>query len=854
MSTSTASLYHRLPADGADTGAILEAFVAWAEEQGLSLYPAQEEAILELLAGKHVILATPTGSGKSLVAQALHFRAMAEGKRSFYTCPIKALVNEKFFALCEAFGPESVGMMTGDAAINKEAPIVCCTAEILANMALRDPSAAIDYVVMDEFHYYGDRERGMAWQIPLLALPKTTFLLMSATLGDTSRIEQGIEEVTGREVAVVRGAERPVPLEFEYSERPLHETIESLVEKNRHPIYLVNFSQKAAAEQAQNLMSANFSSREEKEAIARALEGVRFDTPYGRELQRFLRHGIGLHHAGLLPKYRLLVEKLAQSGLLKVVSGTDTLGVGVNIPIRTVLFTQLCKFDGQKVAVLKVRDFLQVAGRAGRKGFDERGYVVAQAPEHVIENLRIAAKQAANPKKKLQKKGPPTRGYAHWDRQTFEQLQKQAPEPLESRFEVTHSLLLALLQADKVGDSGYRRLLEIVGRAHVHDGAKKRFKRIAAERFRQLRRAGLIWLEEWHGRKGRAVVVDPNLQEDFSIHHTLSLYLLEALAMLDPERESYALDVLSLVESILENPWPILYKQLDKAKGEKLAELKAQGVDYEDRLAELEKVEYPKPLADFIYPTFNAFAEKHPWVGEENIRPKSIAREIVENLYGFHGYVQEYGLQRSEGVLLRYLADAYKTLSQSVPERYHDERVDEIATYLRTLLRGVDSSLLDEWESLRRPGQRVEVAGTAVEEKPYNLAEDARGLRIRLRVELHRLLRALALRDFEGALELLRPGHDWTAERLEAELAPYFEEFGAIDTTPFARQAHFTLVKELEPRRWEAQQRLVAPVDPHAIEEDEERGATEWAIYCEVDLRGPFDDKQPLLELRRVGV
>lgn len=861
MSTSTASkssLFDLLPADGADTGAILEAFVTWASDRGLTLYPAQEEAILELLDGKHVILSTPTGSGKSLVAQALHFQAMAEGKRSFYTCPIKALVNEKFFALCEAFGPEKVGMMTGDASINKEAPIICCTAEILSNLALRDPSAKIDYVVMDEFHYYGDKERGIAWQIPLLILPKTTFLLMSATLGDTSRIEAGLEEVTGKKVAVIRGAERPVPLEFEYSETPLHETIQRLIEKDRHPIYLVNFSQKAAAEQAQNLMSVNFTSKEDKAKINAALEGTRFDTPYGKELQRFIRHGIGLHHAGLLPKYRLLVEKLAQSGLLKVISGTDTLGVGVNIPIRTVLFTQLCKFDGEKTGILSTRDFLQVAGRAGRKGFDDRGYVVVQAPEHAIENLKIAQKQAENPKKKLPKKPAPTKGYVHWDKATFERLMSKAPEPLESRFDVSHSLLLTLLQADGRGDVGYPRLLNMIRRAHVHDAGKKRFKRVAATRFRQLRKAGLIGLDEWHGRKGRAVLVDPSLQEDFSIHHTLSLYLLETLGRLDKESETYALDVLTLVESILENPWPVLYKQLDKAKGEKIAELKAQGMDYADRMNELEKVEYPKPLREFIYDTFNAFADKHPWVGEENIRPKSIARELYENLYSFDAYVRDYGLQRSEGVLLRYLSDAYKTLTQSVPEAYHDERVDEITAFLRTMLRAADSSLLDEWESLRRPGQTLEVGGVTVDEKPYDLAEDPRGLRIRVRVELHRLLKAIAVGDWESALELLKPGHEWTADKLQAEVAPFLEEFGGIDTTPFARQTHFTLLKVMEPRRWEAQQRLVAPVDPNAVslgvEIDEERGATEWAILCEVDLRGAFDDTRPLIELRRIGV
>ncbi|HET9595514.1 MAG TPA: DUF3516 domain-containing protein, partial [Anaeromyxobacteraceae bacterium] len=462
------SLAALLPPEGAALApdAVLDRFVSWASASGLTLYPAQEEAILALLDGRHVVLATPTGSGKSLVATFLHFQAMASGRRSVYTCPIKALVNEKFFALCQAFGPERVGMMTGDAAINRDAPILCCTAEILASMALREARPRADAVIMDEFHYYGDRERGVAWQVPLLLLQDTTFLLMSATLGDVSTIREGLERLTGRGVAEVRSAQRPVPLAFEWRETPLHETIEELVASERAPVYLVNFTQKAAAEQAQNLMSAKFSSKEEKERIRAALDGVRFDTPYGKDVQRFVRHGVGLHHAGLLPRYRLLVEKLAQSGLLKVVSGTDTLGVGVNIPIRTVLFTQLCKFDGERTAVLSARDFHQIAGRAGRKGFDEKGWVAAQAPEHVIENKRQIEKEKSGGKKQVRKQ-PPQKGYVPWDRATFERLQGKEPEPLVSRFDVGFGLLLGLLQSETTQrGGGYGRLVEMIARAH----------------------------------------------------------------------------------------------------------------------------------------------------------------------------------------------------------------------------------------------------------------------------------------------------------------------------------------------------------------------------------------------------
>lgn len=864
-SITTAPLASLLPREGAprlDADQVLERFVSYATAGGLSLYPAQEEAILEVLSGKHVILSTPTGSGKSLVAQALHFHALAQGKTSWYTAPIKALVNEKFFALCEAFGAENVGMLTGDASINRGAPIVCCTAEVLANLALREEDPPVDYVVMDEFHYYGDPERGIAWQIPLITLRKAGFLLMSATLGDTSAIEESLRSFTGRDVATIRGFERPVPLEFEYSERALHEALEKLVEGNRHPVYLVNFSQRAAAEQAQNLMSVNFSTKEEKERIRAELDGFRFDTPYGKELSRFVLHGIGLHHAGLLPKYRLLVERLAQAGLLKVISGTDTLGVGVNIPIRTVLFSQLCKFDGDKTNVLSVRDFLQIAGRAGRKGFDDRGWVVAQAPEHVIENLRIAEKQAANPKKKLVKKQAPTKGYAHWDAATFERLQTKPPEPLASRFDVSHGLLLALLQAEgepadakpplvvapgeklarataaKVSrrGGGYRRLLELVSRSHGSDRLKARHKRDAAKRFRQLRHAGIVEVV----RDGRAsrVRVAAGLQDDFSLHHTLALYLLAALELLDRESPTYALDVLTLVEAILENPHAILFKQLDRAKGEKIAELKAQGMDYEDRMAELEKVEWPKPNRDFVYPTFNAFADKHPWVGDENIRLKSIAREMYENLSGFHDYVRDLGLQRSEGVLLRYLSEAYKTLVQTVPEVYRDDEVEAIIAWMRQLVRSVDSSLIDEWERMQGLVPSSEAA--AGEAKPYDLADDRRALTLRVRTELHRLLKALATKDHEAAIACVRPGP--TADEIAAATAPYWEEHASIDLTPNARRAHNTILTETGPRQWSAVQKIVDPA-----------GEADWAVECTVDLREWVDDGGPILTFERIA-
>ena len=871
------SLESQLPPPGSPplaAGEILCRFIAAA---AFELYPAQEEAILEILDGKHVVLSTPTGSGKSLVAQALHFAALCRGQGSFYTAPIKALVNEKFFQLCEAFGASRVGLLTGDGAVNADAPLLCCTAEVLMNRVLRDPGKLrADAVVMDEFHYYSDKERGIAWQVPLLALPETQFLLMSATLGDTSAIARALTESTGRETAIVSSATRPVPLGFEWRETALHETLEELVQRGRAPVYLVNFSQRAAAERAQDLMSANFSGKDEKDSLKAATEGFRFETPYGKEFLKFLRHGIGLHHAGLLPKYRLLVEQLAQQGLLKVVSGTDTLGVGVNIPIRTVVFTQLFKFDGEKLGQLSVRDFRQIAGRAGRKGFDERGYVVAQAPEHVIENKKIEAKGKKTPKKK-----PPEKGYIHYDNALFERLQERPPEPLESRFQVTWGMILHLVQAEQQtnaratsGLQGYARLVQLIRKSHGHEGNRRLHLRSAAEKVRTLRKAGVI--EFVRGNEWRKPSLKPgaHLQDDFSLNQTLALWLYDTLPRLDRAAETYARDVLTLVESILENPQAVLYAQLDRAKGIAIAEMKARGMDYNDRMNELDKVEYPKPLREFVYQTFNAFAGKHPWVGAENIRPKSIAREMFETYASFNEYVRDYSLQRSEGQLLRYLTDAYKTLVQSVPEEARDEELEEIIEHLRLIVRGVDSSLLDEWERMMdpasaRPRERAADLAPArpVDEREI-LLRDPRRRVARVRSELHALLAALARKDWEEASRAIASPADWPPARLQKELEPYFAAHGKIDLAPRARRPDRTVLTEESPGVFRAQQRFGPPpralgqheavaADPDAAaqaEAREEADDADWTLECRVDLSEARAPGATLIELMRVGI
>jgi len=833
--------------DSGDPDDVLEAYLDWTLDLGIELYSAQEDAVLELMAGRHVVLATPTGSGKSLVAVAMHFRALSCDERSVYTAPIKALVSEKFFDLCRTFGADRVGMLTGDASINPDAPIVCCTQEVLANMALRDGrDTPFAHVVMDEFHFYADPDRGMAWQIPLLVMENATFLLMSATLGDTSEIEQSLRDRTGREVAAVTSVDRPVPLDFEYRLVPLHETIADLISKGRAPIYLVNFSQREASEQAQNLMSVDFTAKQDKKSIAAALKGFRFDSPYGKTIERYIRHGIGLHHAGLLPKYRLLVEKLAQQGLLKVVSGTDTLGVGVNVPIRTVLLTKLCKFDGERVRHLSVREFQQVSGRAGRKGFDDQGWVSVQAPEHVIENKRLAAKAKASGKKKVVKRKAPTKGFIPWDRTTFERLSSQPCEPLKSVFALDHGILLNLLQCE--GDAsggGYRLLGRLIDASHESRAKKRQHRRQAAGLLRALRGAGIVELAPREGRRGKRFVVSDTLQEDFSLYHSLSLFAVDAVGLLDPEAEEFELDVLTLVESILEHPRPVLYGQISRAKGELIAQLKAEGVPYEERMEALDDVTYPKPRAEWVYATFDAFAETHPWVGAEAIRPKSVARDMIEQYLSFNEFVDEYGLQRMEGVVLRYMTQAYKTLLQVVPAYFKTEPVLDVEAYLRTTLARVDNSLLVEWEQMMEVPDDLQDQVQLPQRPKKDITHDAKAFMARVRSEMHQLVRALSEGDYEDACHYVRQADDdpWTPERFEGALVDFLSSYPRIVFDHRARLADKTLLRKTGHRVWEVTQVLVDP--------DEDNF---WSIDGLIDLSGTDEvDDSPLVAVEKIG-
>ncbi|WP_349270418.1 DEAD/DEAH box helicase [Mycolicibacterium parafortuitum] len=821
-----------------DADELFTRFAGWAQSNGTTLYPAQEEALIELVSGSNVILATPTGSGKSLVATGAIYAQLAAGGVSFYTAPIKALVSEKFFALCEVFGAANVGMLTGDAAVNADAPIIACTAEILANVALREGADAdIGLCVLDEFHFYGDPDRGWAWQVPLLELPRAQFLLMSATLGDVTFLREDLTRRTGRTTALVANAERPVPLYFSYATTPMHETIQELVDTKQSPIYVVHFTQASALERAQALMSVNVSSKEEKAAIAEHIGGFRFSSAFGATLSRLVRHGIGVHHAGMLPKYRRLVEQLAQAGLLKVICGTDTLGVGINVPIRTVVFSALSKYDGVRTRLLNAREFHQIAGRAGRAGFDTAGTVVVQAPDHEVENLKQFAKVADDPKKRrkmVRRKAP--EGMVPWSEATMTRLVDAAPEPLTSHMRVTTSMVLDVV--DRPGDpfEAMRRLL-----TDNHEPRKRQLKLIreAVGIARSLLQAGVVERLPEPEPDGRRYRLTVDLPPDFALNQPLSTFALAAIDLLDAGSESYALDVVSVIEATLEDPRQILAAQLKRARGEAVAQMKADGVEYDERIELLDDITYPKPLEELLGHAYAVYLQSNPWAADGKLSPKSVVREMWERGMTFREYVSEYGLTRVEGAVLRYLSDAFKALRSGVPTAARTDELTDIVEWLGELVRQVDSSLLDEWEQLTSPDQPHDQP-VPVPARPRPLTGNERAFTAMVRNALFRRVELFARERWEE-LAALDGRAGLSAQQWRDIGDDYFGEHDDVGTGADARGPALLII-DRQARTWRVRQIFDDPAGDH-----------DWGFEVEVDLDASDEEGVPVLRLLSAG-
>ena len=818
----------------------LDLFLGWVESRGIELWPHQEEALLSLAAGDHLILGTPTGSGKSMVALGMCFMSVCTDRRAYYAAPIKALVSEKFFDLVDLFGRENVGMITGDAAINADAPIICCTAEILANQALREGEKCdVGCVAMDEFHFYADPDRGWAWQVPLLTLPHVQFLLMSATLGDTSAIAASLTEHTGgRTVDVIADAPRPVPLSYEFVDTALEGTVELALRAGEAPLYIVHFAQDAALASAQSLASYGVSTKEQREAIKEAIKGTRFTTTFGKTLQRLLGCGVGVHHAGMLPRYRLLVEKLAQQGLLPVICGTDTLGVGINVPIHTVVLTALSKFDGRRMRHLNAREFHQIVGRAGRAGFDTEGHVIAEATEYDIENARALAKAGGDPKKarKIKTKKPPE-GFVGWNKQTFERLIAAEPEALRPRMKVTHSMVLA--EVEQGGDA-WARVHALIGESAQPDAEKEALATRADEIFATLLDAGVVTREELpDGGTKWSTTVD--LPDDFALDQPLSPFLLAALELLDPESDTYALDVISMAEATLEDPFQILRAQQRAARDRAMSEMKAEGIEYDERMERLQEVTWPKPLEELLDAAFAEYCEKVPWARDFALSPKSILRDMVETASDFKEYVGRYGIARSEGLLLRYLSEAFRALDRTVPLDKRDERLNDIVAWLGLVVRTVDSSLVDEWAAAGEgSAEGLDAAPPAADE----VVHDRRGLTLLVRNALFARVRLAAFGSVDE-LGKLDGDWGWRAPVWQRALDRFYEEHDEIVLDGDARSTAYYTIDESDEktsRVWHVHQIF--------RDSDDDR---DFGIWGDVDLDATQNEGAVVFSSYRVG-
>jgi superfamily II RNA helicase len=834
-----------------DADAAYLAFEQWAEGRGLSLYPAQAEALIEIVSGNNLILSTPTGTGKSLVAVGAHFFALAQGKRSYYTAPIKALVSEKFFALVEIFGAANVGMVTGDSSVNPDAPIICCTAEILANVALRHGEESdVDQVVMDEFHFYSDPDRGWAWQVPLLELPRVQFIVMSATLGDVSWLATDLTRRTGRETASVTGVERPVPLHYYYETTPIHETVEDLLSTGQAPIYIVHFSQAAALERAQALAGAKVATREQRDTIAELIGGFRFTTSFGKTLSRLLRLGIGVHHAGMLPKYRRLVEQLAQSGQLRVICGTDTLGVGINVPIRTVLLTALTKYDGTRMRQLSAREFHQIAGRAGRAGFDTAGTVVAQAPEHETENARLVKKAGDDPvklKRIVRKKAPD--GFVSWGEPSFQRLIAAEPETLTSSMKITAAMLINVIGR---GGDVFENVRYLVFENHEPWKRQLALARRALAIYRTLRTAEVVTQSS-----DGTIRLTLDLQPNFALNQPLSPFALAVIDLLQPSPGSsdeptgvtghYALDLISIIEATLDDPRPVTSQQQFLARGEAVAAMKAEGIEYDQRMDLLEEVTHPQPLKEFLDAAFATYSASQAWVTDFELHPKSVVRDMYERAMTFGDYINYYKLARSEGLVLRYLSDAYRAARQTIPDEAKTDDLLDLIEWLGELVRQVDSSLLDEWDELVNPVASASGTGSGtpvLPPAPPRVTMNTRAFRVLVRNELFRRVQLAALEKWEELGELdAASGFD--ADRWADSLDPYFDEYESIGapligTDADARSSAMLTVAE-GPTEWSVRQIFADPAGDH-----------DWGISATVDLAE--SDEQGVAVIRIVAV
>ncbi len=366
--------------------------------RGLEPYAVQEQAIAQIIAGKSVLVTVPTGTGKTVMAKAGIYAAFERGRTAVYTTPLRALTEEKYRELCDDFGAGNVGMATGDFKINREAPIQVEVAEILWNRIVSDKNVSpADVVIMDEGHYFNDQERGYVWEQSIIGLdPRSQLVVLSATVGHPERFCHWVELTRRQPMGLVESRERRVPLVHEFREEFLIETVKDLAHRGDVPAIVFVFGRELCFEVARLIKSARrFTTDEERARIEKLCDETLLPAGVAKELKPLLAHGIGIHHAGILPRYKQLVEQLTLERLVKFVVCTETIAAGINLPARTVVFPSLRKYIQKQPRLVTAAEYHQMSGRAGRPQFDDKGLAITLAPEDVVSDLRKELKDSA---------------------------------------------------------------------------------------------------------------------------------------------------------------------------------------------------------------------------------------------------------------------------------------------------------------------------------------------------------------------------------------------------------------------------------------------------------------------------
>ena len=465
---------------------------------------------------------------------------------------------------------------------------------------------------------------------------------------------------------------------------------------------------------------------------------------------------------------------------------------------------------------------------------------VAQAPEHVIDNIKADEKAAAKGKKsKAMKKKPPEKGFVNWDEKTFRKLMSSPSEKLVSSFNMRHGMLLNVLSRTDI--DGCEELRRIISTSHETTVKKKELRRRGFALFRGLVEGGVLTIIPKAERSGAAkVVLNVELQDDFTMNQALGLYLIDTIPQLDKESPDYVVNVISLVEAILEDPTAVIRKQLDKLKSELVAKLKDQGVEYDDRMEQLDEVEHPKPGKEFIYSTYNDFVLDNPWAKEAAVRPKSIAREMFENWQSFEDYVKSYGLERSEAVLLRHLSEVYKVLVQTVPPSAKTDDLEEAEAFLGEILRGVDSSLIDEWEKLKNPDQKVEEGKPVATAKPVPFSRRKAEFERAVRHAVFDFVKELSRGNLAEALDLVVG--EMTINELGAVMETHSEEHGFIRMDPEARSAKHYRAEAIDGSRKKRIEQVL--VDSEEL--------NDWCVVFELDVEK--SDERNAVELELIQI